>query len=267
MTHCVHRDDRQKQAVFVDEQERSLVILERLPISDCDLDRAKNDFTPDTVNDVYKWGTIDSHTKVTIIEPFDESHRSKYTTGGSDGKRTVVETAQDYCNITLPWIRDQKRTDWVDNIIEGRAESEAVLYSDCDFVILPNYKWCTGNLDELSLLCIFKNRQYRCLRDVDSAEILLKAKDRIRDTLLAKYDLAIDAVSLYFHYPPTYYRLHIHVTSNKSVEFVSSHVPLAHHLDTVVYNLSVMPRYYTHASLPMLIGRDHPLCNHHFSRQ
>lgn len=245
----------------MDRSGSKLTILERLPITDTDHIIAQDidNLQSYQKNGVYQWGQLPGgHTKVTIIDPCDQEHLKKYSNTSFE-KKTILETYEMYKEVTEPWIESQSRTEWVENIINGVSESEKILFSDEDCVLLPDYKWRSMNVDELYLLCIFKNEKLRSLRDIQDVELLKKIKSNIYRTIKERYGLDSAQVSLYFHYPPTYYRLHLHIVHNKTIEFVSAHVNLAHSLDTVIYNLTLQEDYYRRADLPVLIGPGHPL--------
>lgn len=265
MINCILRDDRQKKAAFLDSSKSSLVILERLPVNDADVNHVHdNGFDVHECNGVYKWGSLMGHTKVTVIEPCDQEHIRKYS-ASSQTKRTIVETHEMYTTITKAWIDGQERTMWVDNIINGLAETEKVIHSDQHIVILPDSKWVSGETDDLYLLCLFKDPMMKSLRDLSDPRLLMDAKRSIMMVLKERYNsnnISLQDVSVYFHYPPTYYRLHCHIVHNRMIEFVSSHVHLAHSLDTVIHNLSLSGSYYRMADLPMLVGPQHPLYDH-----
>ena len=55
-------------------------------------------------------------------------------------------------------------------------------------------------------------------------------------------------VRVYFHYPPTFYRLHIHIM-NLGLESLSCIVERCHDLNMVIQNLAIKSDYYQTVSL------------------
>lgn len=238
-----------------------LVLLERLPIQAEEY--ARGDVTLAGENDVYKWGTMcRGTTKVTVISPADHEHIRKYD---KRGQRALVmlETKGLYESATKGWIMSQKRTKWVDNIIKGTSEVEKILFADEDICILPDFKWTDhSNIDQLYLLILFKDPESRSIRDLRREHLhrLGRARDAAKTLLQSRFSLGLDQVAVYFHYPPTYYRLHLHVVNLKAGMQDSYVAGKAHMLDSVMSNLALAPTYYAEASIPVLLTSEHPLC-------
>lgn len=254
----LHRDDRQKKLSVLVGQD-TVVLLERMAIKEdeCKLEN----FIQEHDNDVYKWGRFNEHTKAVVISPADALHICKYSEAGK-ARKMILESALDYQEKVQPWIAKQARTEWLDNILQGRAEQDQVYHQDDHVLIIPDYKWTSReDVKELYLLVLFKDPSLRSLRDVKDANLLRKVRLIVNKVLQDKHGLTVDLVSMYFHYPPTYYRLHLHVVSNAMIEFCSSHVGLAHSIDSVIYNLQQTLDYYEKADIPVLIGPQHPLFN------
>ena len=57
---------------------------------------------------------------------------------------------------------------------------------------------------------------------------------------------------MYFHYPPTFYRLHIHIMS-LSLGSMAALVDRAHLLNNVINNLKIDTEYYSKVALLKLI--------------
>jgi len=65
----------------------------------------------------------------------------------------------------------------VDNILEGRAEADRVIYNDEDnetgFLLLPDLKWSQENMEDLYVLAIVRKKGILCLRELDSNHLPL----------------------------------------------------------------------------------------------
>lgn len=255
MPEVIGRDERLKRLSMRDGG--ALIILERTMVQPEEWDRDRLRLLER--NGPYSWGLLDNSTRVTLIEPADSEHLVKYGELGRR-RRMVCETAQAYEQITKPWIVSQERTSWVDNILKGRAEQP--FFSNDQIVILPDSKWTDhSRQQELYLLVLFRNESLRCLRDVADINLLVHVKETLAELLHSMLDTTIDQVAIYFHYPPTYYRLHLHVVHISMLEAASSQVGVAHHLDAVLANLSLTPDYYRNMTIPVLVSWQHPLYN------
>ena len=61
-----------------------------------------------------------------------------------------------------------------------------------------------------------------------------------------------DSYRVYFHYPPTFYRLHLHIMG-LDMHLKTCSVDKCHLLQSVLNNLRMMKDYYERSSLPKLI--------------
>lgn len=225
--------------------DRAVVILERLPIAESEV--AIDSISISECNDKYSYGRMDACTKATVICPADDIHVKKYS---SHPKQFIVESEEEYARVVQPWIHGMQRAEWVENIVQGKAERERVLWSDDEMVILPDSK---SNHDGDYLLVVFRDDRLKSLRDLADADVLLRAKENLQKIVhLPDY-------ILYFHYPPSYYRLHLHAVRLDSIDSVRCKVGEAVLLESVLSNLSTDKSYYSRAALPVLIPSTYPL--------
>ncbi len=70
--------------------------------------------------------------------------------------------------------------------------------------------------------------------------------------MVNKLKMIKNSYRLYFHYPPTFYRLHIHIMSLNLGSMVAL-VDRAHSVENVINNLKVDDNYYNKVSLLKLI--------------
>lgn len=150
----------------------------------------------------------------------------------------TAESYEDYlsnCNFLT--------TNWLDNIINSRGTGENVFFEDDVSMIISDYKWDLKSADQLYLLMIFKDPKLRSIRDIDDYNLLVKAKQNILK-VCKEEGLAEKDVSLYFHYRPSYFRLHIHIVNiSKSIRYLGSPTRNVF-LDDVIYNLKLDCNYY-----------------------
>jgi m7GpppX diphosphatase len=222
----------------------------------------------DFVNDIYGtyFANLDDSTlnrlKCTVIHPATDKHVAKYSFVPTV---VLVERAVDYEQITLPYIQSsQLSIDWVFNILEHRQEVERIVleddHPDNGFVLLPDLKWDTSNLQALYLMAIVHPRNIKSLRDLRSKHLPLLRN--IRDKSLAlikeKWSVDSDRIRAYLHYQPSYYHLHVHFTH---IQYDSSIATCtrSHLLDTVISNLEVCPDYYSKVTLPFEVREGNAL--------
>ncbi|KAI9302111.1 HIT-like domain-containing protein [Cunninghamella echinulata] len=220
-------------------------------------------------NNIYGWGyghydlaVLD--TKIKYIYPATELHIKKYE---EQAKVMIIETPKVYQQVTKPYIDSipSSRIDWVHNILKGEAEVDHVIYHDHDptqgFVILPDMKWDGNTISSLYLVAIFMDPTLLSIRSLTPTHLpLLKQfQSTCYQLVKEKYGLNPHQLRLFFHYQPSYYHLHIHITSLSMVDPPGALVGQAHLLDTVISNLELYPTYYQQATLSFVIGERHPL--------
>ncbi|KAI8344785.1 HIT-like domain-containing protein [Chlamydoabsidia padenii] len=219
-------------------------------------------------NNIYGWGLghlqLDTcDTQIKYVYPATELHIRKYE---DQPRHLIKETPAMYTAITQPYIDSlpPSRIEWVHNILQGKAEVDRVLYHDDDqengFVVLPDMKW-DGQPESLYLVAIVMDTRLTSLRSLTHHHLpLLK---RIQDT--ASRLTKGQPCRLFIHYQPSYYHLHIHITALSMQDPPGAMVGQAHLLDTVIDNLTLYPDYYQKATLPYVIGEQHPLYSRYTS--
>ncbi|XP_003366212.1 scavenger mRNA-decapping enzyme DcpS [Trichinella spiralis] len=91
--------------------------------------------------------------QLTLIQPASEQHIQKW----SEEERCMVsETADDYRSITLQYIEKHKLSlQWVQNVLDGTAESERIVYNDPDPEVTIQERYGVP----VNRLCIFFHYQ------------------------------------------------------------------------------------------------------------
>lgn len=286
----LHEDPRSKMFAFQGEYKGfdAVVVLERTAfseesvksimshgISSSDTNNggtASMDYelSRDFVNDIY--GKYDlrpnpslNQIKTTIIHPASVKHIEKYST---QDVRLVKESADDYLQITLPFITSNQLLDlqWVHNILEHKSESERIVFEDPHpengFILLPDLKWDGKTLSNLYLVAIVHKKGIKSIRDltIDHIPLLQNILLRGTEAIVNKYHVQGDQLRIYLHYQPSYYHLHVHFTSVSS-EASNAGVERAHLLDTVISNLMMVPEYYQRATISFRISSSDALYN------
>jgi len=219
-------------------------------------------------NDIYTWLTSnistnfkDPQLRIQVIYPATPLHIQKY----SEQQRVIInETPEQYKNIVLPYIESlpPERTAWVENILEGRQEAESLIYNDKDpetgFIIVPDSKW-DRTLNTLYVQCIVRKRGIHSVRDLRKKHLPLLYKiyeaamtvvPKVYSTDTEKIDA--EQLKIYFHYQPSYYHLHIHIT-HINVEGVGIY------LRDVIDNITMDDQFYAKKTLTYQLGKNHAL--------
>lgn len=219
-------------------------------------------------NNIYGWfmtqlkyNVLD--TRVKTIFPATDVHIAKYE---AQSRMMVVETPAKYQSITLPYIKriPAKRTQWVNNILDGSAEADRVIYHDRDpesgFVILPDMKW-DGTNETLYWVAISMQSNILSLRSLNAThlEFLKKLRDTSYKLVKERANLDKSQLRLFVHYQPSYYHFHVHITAVAFSDAPGVVSGQAHLLDTVIDNIELYPDYYQKASIPFVIGERHEL--------
>lgn len=141
--------------------------------------------------------------------------------------------------------------------MEGKSEVERVLYKCEDFLMVPDFKFADLNeLDKLHLNVLFSDPKLHSLRDLSGQHLplLQKVRTAISEILQEKFGLTLNNVRIYFHYPPTFYRLHIHVM-HLNLESLSCRVERCHDFHLVMQNIEIKGNYYQEATLNTFVEK------------
>lgn len=155
----------------------------------------------------------DAECEVTSIKPASEEDIKKYMY-----KKIikVKETYNEYMTNVKPIMH--KNVKWIDNILDKSVSSENILYENQYCVFCPDLKWDRKNMDNFYGLIIMKNNDICCLRDLDGEHVNML--EYIREDILGfikkTYDIDEEDIRMYFHYPPSFWHLHIHVNLVKN---------------------------------------------------
>nr|VZI23783.1 unnamed protein product [Spirometra erinaceieuropaei] len=227
---------------------------------------------------------------MTVIHPAEAQHFAKYS---ASRRRLVLETPDIYSNVIVPFLAASPRDlAWVDNILNGTAEADRVLFTDPDeslgFTFVLDYRWDGRQLHELHCLALARSTSLTCLRDLRACHLpmLKKMLSEGRRALVAKYGrngggggggsdsnsatettkdetavapavLAEDQIFAYFHYPPTFYRLHMHFAHVDSAADGGTQAGKAYLAEDVIANLEQDGEFYARRTMPMFLHENH----------
>ncbi|XP_008555758.1 m7GpppX diphosphatase [Microplitis demolitor] len=185
----------------------------------------------------------------TITYPATLKHIEKFTT---PEYYTIEETPELYKNVTLPLLSKNFSLKWIDNILDGKAEVDRVIFNDKDektgFVLVKDLKW-NDDISAMYIIAITRQK-IKSIRELNETHLpLLKnIKEAGSKAIEEKYNVPANRLRIYFHYQPSYYHLHVHFTAF-TVENAGTLVERAHLLSTVISNIEMMPDYYQKATL------------------
>ena len=248
------------EAEVENSQDPAVLILEKPPWKEEDLKGVISKQTTSNqqfTNDIYGQYLLQpdpqfNKLKLNLIHPATQKHIDKYL---SSPGHLIHETPELYRTVTLPHIKSQQFSlQWVYNVLEHKKEVERIIFEDphkeTGFILAPDFKWTGESTSDLYCLAIVHKRDIKSLRDLNASHLpLLKNIQKNCTTAVCdKYGLEPSQLRMYFHYQPSYYHLHVHVTS---VLFTppASGCEKAHLLETVIDNITRDPSYYQHATL------------------
>lgn len=229
--------------LFEKDQKEGIITIKPLRPTKDFLESITNDqIVVSNENDIYSYKNVIQnnvpHSTITTIYPATHRHISKMDLEAANlgGKRKLIrEDYETYKNVVLPWIlRDELdwngRLKWIQNIFSGQKESDLVIKDVKDYIILPDSKWNRHNTETTYLLLLFKDISLHSIRDLNISHLsLLKEISSYIHSSSLFVDLMnsgivdtnnkqpIESLSspsfrAYFHYLPSYFQLHLHIT-------------------------------------------------------
>ncbi|KAH9974044.1 scavenger mRNA decapping enzyme [Lactifluus volemus] len=220
-------------------------------------------------NDIYAWmlGWLSPSqdrpdVKINVICPATDAHIRKYS---KQQIHIVRETPALYERIVKPYIDafPSSRTQWIDDIVEGRSEAEKILFRsppEADpfgFLILPDMKWDLTNVTSLYLIALMLLPDIKNLRDLNHSHIPFCAPSGDR------WGLEATELRLFVHYQPSYYHFHVHIVNANHLGLMGMTVGQAHMLDDIISLLesddSARPSIFQRMSLSYSLGEQHGL--------
>ncbi|XP_069750528.1 m7GpppX diphosphatase isoform X3 [Narcine bancroftii] len=217
----------------------AVIILEKTPFQEDALPQLLNrnaDLRLQMKNDIYSTHHLHplpafNEIKTTVVCPATEKHIKKYL---QQEMYLVNETADDYKNITTPYLQSQT---------------------------------FSVQLDDLHLIAISHFREVKSIRDL-TAEHLPMLQTILQEgqmVISKRYNIPKSQLRIYLHYQPSYYHLHVHFTA-VGHDAPGSMVERAHLLFNVIENVQFDPEYYQKRTLTFALKADDPLL-HRFKEE
>ena len=187
--------------------------------------------------------TFSPDVKVYLIYPATDLHIRKYTV---QPRVLVRETPDLYSSVTLPYIKSipDKRTAWVQNILDGLKEQDSVVLADSDplngFVLVPDSKWDRRRMEELYLQVLCRNPAIGSLRDLRAEHLpLLKGiREKVGIRIEELYEgVKREHLRMFIHYQPSYCELRserlfsflLWITTGLILSYSYRPIPCPHH--------------------------------------
>lgn len=260
--------------------ETAVALIERIPFDSTTVftELLQGEVELVNSNDIYqRFLALDRGIECKMIYPATEAHVTKYS---EQERRIILETPEMHQKITRPFFESLRRSGqvlWIDNIIADGSEMEnRIVDYKCPedgFIILPDYKWTDEtNINSLYLLAIPRRKDLWSVRDLSGSTLPLLKSIRsmlksIFNSTNPKYKFSngspviYEHLRIFFHYPPTFPHLHIHITLAGSTSIQSgAAIGQAILLDEVIDNIeNIAPDYYSKRTLSMQFGLEHAL--------
>jgi len=246
----IKKNQNTKQSTFIGKiDDKDLIIsINPIVIDQIDSKNLINNISSENIkvivsNDRYHKYLIDQNSKIdfTVIYPALECDILKYC---KNDLGLYIETYDDYMKNIYPNIVG-KSVEWIDNIMNHKFEHEFILYEDEDYILMPDMKWNRIDISDMYCLAIVKDKSLMSIRELTAKDISLLKK--IRNISLRiineKYGIPQYKIKAYFHYPPSFYQLHIHFNMIDYIQFGATCVA-GHSLNSVINNLKISSDYY-----------------------
>ncbi|GFS28955.1 m7GpppX diphosphatase [Nephila pilipes] len=241
---------------FNGDERSAIVIVEKLPFDMRDISQL---FTSDSRLELKFWNNIYGNYHVypqngfngigvRVIHPASEDDFLKFV----DIPLVMVsETKELYEAVTHPYFKtnSQKCKD-VTNISSNENE---VIYNDKkenSFLLLkddPENCSCTNT--HFRSKAIISRKELLSIRDLTAIDLplLINLQKKCLEELSVKYNVPTSKIESYVTYPPTNFPLHIFFETVEKDSMIPAEK--AHHLETIISNLQLIPDYYQRITL------------------
>ncbi|XP_003737724.1 m7GpppX diphosphatase isoform X2 [Galendromus occidentalis] len=270
-------DDAHAKVVYIEGlfegDDPAVVILEKVPFEEQQCaeiltESGAGSHAETFRNDIYSGYRIQpekklNEIKATVIYPATPKHIEKYS---RQEFHYVRETADIYREKVAPFLeKNSFSLQWVYNVLDRKKEEENILFEDKDeklgFMLCKDMKWDMKSNADLHALVIAHDRTLHSIRDLRREHIPLLENIREKSITLIeeKFGLGEDKLLMYFHYPPSYYQLHVHIVALTFENPPGGGCQRGHLLDTVKSNLEICSDFYDRATLSYTVRHSDPL--------
>ncbi len=165
---------------------------------------------------------------------------------------TIVfnETIDTYTKISLPYINSilDKNTKWINELLFNNSEESIVLMRNSDYVICKDIVWTNNDIDKFYLLAI-PIKKLKTIRDLRQSDITLLKNIKTKAIEIAEsYGVSKDKLYMFFHYHPSYYQLHLHISLIDHPDLETKY--LRHYfIDDIIEKLELDSEYWANTTL------------------
>lgn len=173
-------------------------------------------------------------------------------------ERVVVRETPDtfFGEKMQKWIEGEiERKQWIYRVIDGKQEEDAVILNTEHYMILPDIAIASDG-KAVHWLVIFKDLSLLSIRYLDGSHLPL-LKD-VRAKLIEKFPNS-DGLMMYFHYPPSVWQLHLHVSNSCDTLRTTNDMQKVCFLDDVISALTIDPNFYRKADITFVLPATHEL--------
>jgi m7GpppX diphosphatase len=177
------------------------------------------------------------------------------------------ETAEAYRKAHAPLIAASPPAAlaWVWKILALEKEAERLVLSvpgDDGFLVNTDPKWSSHpSPTDLYCLALVHRRGLASIRDLraEHLPLLLALRDVAVPAVAAKYGTRPDQLRAFFHFPPQFHHIHLHITAVNVVVGHGCYVERAHLLEDVIDNIQRDGEHYAKCAITVRCGERDPL--------
>lgn len=165
-----------------------------------------------------------------LVYPATQQQINKLIAKHSTEYAVITETAEMYETVTRPYMLDQLKQEsqikWIRDIFTGAAEPEKVLFRSDEFLLVRKPEWSEDDRININAIVMFDLNGVManggfdvqstplCIRELRSShvELIRRAMNQSLDLFSSHFTIPSTSLQCYFHYHPSYYQLHFHIT-------------------------------------------------------
>jgi hypothetical protein len=165
--------------------------------------------------------------------------------------KVIHETGKQYHTISLPYINSilDRNIKWITDLIASK-DDENILYRNPDFIISKDTVWINNKPAKTHFYILaIPTRKIKTIRELTADDIPLLEEMKNKAIDIAKsFGINTDELYFYFHYHPSYYQLHLHISLVNHPVLETKY--LRHYfLDDIIDRLKLDSGYWKNATL------------------
>ena len=144
---------------------------------------------------------------------------------------------------------------WIYQIMSGEREKERVIYKCKDYIIIPDSDKSASS--SLNWLIIFTDTELKSIRSLNGKHI--EMLENVAKKVSSMATCNQEQPMIYFHYPPSVWQLHLHVTIPSDGLYTTNSMQKVFFLQDVVSNLKIDFDFYSKATMTYVLPAGHDL--------